>query len=65
MRSPSIQLPAEAHARRIGPESAANLTCEGPSDELLEVEEALQGMGEVYADDHRRTLERAASTSRS
>ncbi|HEX6882284.1 MAG TPA: ECF-type sigma factor [Planctomycetota bacterium] len=36
------------HARRIGEQSAANLTAEGPSDELLEVEEALQAFERIH-----------------
>lgn len=30
------------HLRRVGPDTAAELTCEGPSDDVLMVEEALQ-----------------------
>jgi len=30
------------HLRRVGPETTASLTCEGPSDDVLAVEEALQ-----------------------
>jgi len=36
------------HMRRVGPETAAQLTCEGPSDDLLEVEEALQDLERSY-----------------
>jgi RNA polymerase sigma factor (TIGR02999 family) len=36
------------HMRRVGPETAAQLSCDGPGDELLEVEEALQEFERRY-----------------
>jgi len=30
------------HLRRVGPDTAAQLTCDGPSDDVLAIEEALQ-----------------------
>jgi len=36
------------HLRRVGPETAAQLTCDGPSDDALVIEEALQEFEREY-----------------